>query len=497
MSDITKYTITSLKQKLNNKEISATELTKLYLDKIKQINSELNAYILSTEEIALKSAAISDQNIANGSAKLLEGIPLGIKDNFCTKNIKTRCASHILDNFIPPYESTVTQNLWNNGAILLGKLNMDEFAMGSANITSFYGPTVNPIIAKDSDKKLVPGGSSGGSAAAVCANLCVAAIGSDTGGSIRQPASFTALTGLKPTYGRCSRLGLIAFASSLDQAGPISKNVTDNALMLNAIAGYDPQDSTSKNIAMEDFTKDLNKNIKGLKIGIPKEYQLNGVDQAVTKSWENAANTLESLGAEIIDISLPHTEYAAPTYYIISTAEASSNLARYDGVRYGLRVSDQGDSLNDLYIKTRSQGFGNEVKRRIMVGTYVLSSGYYDAYYKKAQKLRRLISQDFDSAFKKVDAILTPTTPNTAFAIDEKPTTLEMYHNDIFTVSANLTGLPAISIPAGLNKKHLPLGVQLISPLFSETLLYRIAKNLEEALEFNHDQLNYRITLDL
>jgi len=494
MEDITNYTIEELKNKLSKKEISATELTKAYLDNIKKNNPELNAYISVTEDKALQSATNSDKRINNGEARPLEGIPLGIKDNFCTKDIKTTCASHILDNFIPPYESTVTRNLWNNGAILLGKLNMDEFAMGSSNTTSFYGPTKNPIIAKDNNSPLVPGGSSGGSASAVCANLCAAAIGSDTGGSIRQPASFTALTGIKPTYGRCSRLGLIAFASSLDQAAPITKTVTDNALMLNAMAGYDPNDSTSKKIDVEDFTKNLNKNIKGLKIGIPKEYQLEGIDTEITKTWKNAANILKSLGAEVIDISLPHTEYAAPTYYIISTAEASSNLSRYDGVRYGLRVTEEGDSLNDLYIRTRSEGFGDEVKRRIMVGTYVLSSGYYDAYYKKAQKLRRLITEDFNSAFNKVDAILTPTTPNAAFAVNEKPTNLEMYHNDIFTVSANLTGLPAISIPAGVNKKNLPLGIQLISPLFSETLLYQIARNLEKELEFSNLELNKLIS---
>lgn len=493
MSDITENTITELKEKLTKKEISATELTKLYLDKIKKINPELNAYILVTEEEALKSAAKADKNINNGTARLLEGIPLGIKDNFCTKNIKTSCASYILDGFTPPYESTVTHNLWDNGAIMLGKLNMDEFAMGSANITSFHGAAVNPIKANNSDKKLVPGGSSGGSAAAVAANLCAAAIGSDTGGSIRQPASFTALTGLKPTYGRCSRLGLIAFASSLDQASPITKNVADNALMLNSMAGYDPQDSTSKKIDVEDFTKDIGKDIRGLRIGIPKEYYLDGLDPEIITSWENAMNLLKKQGAEIIEISLPHTEYAAPTYYIISTAEASSNLSRYDGVRYGLRVADKGDSLDNLYVKTRSAGFGDEVKRRIMVGTYVLSSGYYDAYYKKAQKLRRLITEDFDSAFNKVDTILTPTTPNAAFAIDEKPTTLEMYHNDIFTVSANLAGLPAISIPSGVNKHNLPLGVQLISPLFSEALLYRVAHNVEREIDFNHNSLNTHI----
>ena len=480
MTDITNNTITILRQKLLNKEISATELTKEYLQKIKAHNSKFNAYVTVTEEQALAMAKIADQNIASGKARLLEGIPLGIKDNFCTKNIKTTCASHMLDNFVPPYEATVTQNLWNSGAILLGKLNMDEFAMGSSNITSYYKPVVNPIKAQNSDKNLVPGGSSGGSAAAVCADLCAAAIGSDTGGSIRQPASFTDTVGLKPTYGRCSRFGLVAFASSLDQAGPITKNVADSALMLSSMGSFDPNDSTSKNIPNEDYTSDLGQDIKGLKVGIPREYRLDGLDDAIIKMWDDAAQRLKEQGAEIIDISLPHTQYAAPTYYIISTAEASSNLARYDGVRYGLRVSDAGDSLDEMYIKTRSQGFGEEVKRRIMIGTYVLSSGYYDAYYIKAQKLRRLISDDFNAAFKQVDVILTPTCPNSAFAIDAKPTTLEMYHNDVFTVSANLTGLPAISVPFGKDKADLPLGVQLISPLFSEKLLLKTAQKLEK-----------------
>ena len=493
MTDITKYTISQLKAQLASKKISAIELTKAYLEQSKKLNPELNIYIDIVEEHALNMAKNSDKNIQTGKAGLLEGIPLAIKDNFCTKNIKTQCASHILDSFTPPYEATVTQNLWDNGAILLGKLNMDEFAMGSANITSYFGPAINPLKSNNHNEKLTPGGSSGGSAAAVRANLCAAAMGSDTGGSVRQPASFTGLTGLKPTYGRCSRFGLIAFASSLDQAGPITHDVTDAALMLNAIAGHDVNDSTSAQKDQEDFTRDLEKDIKGFKIGIPKEYKLDDLDPDIIKNLENSIKVIQNLGAEIIEISLPHTEYAAPTYYIISTAEASSNLSRYDGVRYGLRITETGDSLDDMYAKTRSAGFGDEVKRRIMVGNYVLSSGYYDAYYKKAQKLRNLITQDFKAAFKDVSAILTPTTPNAAFRLDQKPSILEMYYNDIFTVSANLTGLPAISIPSGVNKENLPLGVQLISPLFSENLLFRVARNLEKELAFQASTLNYRI----
>ena len=456
MTNITKYTISQLKMALAKKEISAIELTTQYLEHSKKFNDKFNIYIDINEEHALKMAKKAQENIQAGKAGLLEGIPLGIKDNFCTKDIKTQCASHILDGFTPPYESTVTNNLWQNGAILLGKLNMDEFAMGSANITSYFGAVVNPIKSNNHDYNLTAGGSSGGSAAAVRANFCVAAMGSDTGGSVRQPAAFNGLTGLKPSYGRCSRFGLIAFASSLDQAGPITHNVTDSALMLNAIAGYDAKDSTSAQRDQEDFTKNIEQDIKGMKIGVPKEYQLADLDADIIENWQNSIKAMQDLGAEIVEISLPHTEYAAPTYYIISTAEASSNLARYDGVRYGLRVYDKGDSLDEMYAKTRSEGFGAEVKRRIMVGNYVLSSGYYDAYYKKAQKLRNLITQDFNKAFTEVAAILTPTTPNAAFRLDQKPSILEMYYNDIFTVSANLSGLPAISIPSGVNKENLP-----------------------------------------
>jgi aspartyl-tRNA(Asn)/glutamyl-tRNA(Gln) amidotransferase subunit A len=489
MTDITKSTIAELKEKLSKQEISAAELCNIFYQKIEKDNPKINAFIHLTKEQALANAEKSQKLISQGKARLLEGIPLGIKDNFCNINTPTQAASHILDKFTPTYESTVTQNLWNSGALMLGKLNMDEFAMGSANITSHYGNCINPIKASNHDKELVPGGSSGGSAAAVAANLCAGATASDTGGSIRQPASFTGLVGLKPSYGRCSRWGMIAFASSLDQAGPLTKTVEDSALMLQAMAGHDAKDSTSADVKVEDYLANLGADIKGKKIGIPKEYQTSDMPQEIKQIWEATASELKQLGAEIIDISLPHTKYAISTYYIISTAEAASNLARYDGVRYGLRVSDPGDNLDAMYEKTRGEGFGTEVKRRIMLGTYVLSSGYYDAYYQKAQKVRRLISQDFDNAFSKVDAILAPTTPSPAFALDEKLSTIEMYLNDIFTVSANLAGICAISIPAGLSSNNLPLGMQLMAPRFAEAKLLNIAQQAETAIEFDRNKL--------
>ncbi len=492
MTEITKLKISELTQALKAKKISSLEITKAYLDRIKKYDDKLNSYILLCEENVLKAAKLSDENYKNNIARNLEGIPLGIKDLFCTKNVKTTACSHILDGFTPPYESTVTDNLWHDGALLLGKLNMDEFAMGSTNLNSYKGKVVNPVKKSNSDEELVPGGSSGGSAAALAADFCAASLGSDTGGSVRQPAAFCGVVGIKPTYGRCSRYGMIAYASSLDQAGIFARDVQDAGIVLNSISSYDEKDSTSCKQKSEDFLQDLNKGIKGMKIGLPKEYEMEGMNPDIKKNIEESVKKLEGLGAEIIDVSLPHTHYGAPTYYILSTAEASSNLARYDGVRYGLRVSDKGDSLEDLYKNTRALGFGNEVKRRIMLGTYVLSSGYYDAYYRKAQKVRRLIANDFDSVFDKVDAIITPTTPNTAFGNKKKLSNVETYYNDIFTVPVNLAGLPAISIPVGVDSNNLPIGVQFITPKFSEVKMLRIAKSLEDEVAFDRYKLNFR-----
>lgn len=493
MTDITKYTITQLKSSLLAKEFSAKELTNAYLEQIQKKDKKLNSFVTVTADQAIKMAINSDTKIAKNEARPLEGIPFAVKDLYCTKNIKTQACSKILQNFTPKYEATVTQNLWDDGVILLGKLNMDEFAMGSTNKNSAFGPVVNPLKAVDSDKKLVAGGSSGGSAAAVAANLCAASLGSDTGGSVRQPAAFTGLVGLKPTYGRCSRWGMIAYASSLDQAGHFSRTVEDSALILNSISSFDKKDSTSANLPKEDFTAKLKDNIKGLKIGIAKEYYMEGMNEDIQTSFNDTVDIIKKLGAEIVEISLPHTIYGAPTYYIISTAEASSNLARYDGVRYGLREFAAGDSLDEMYAKTRSMGFGAEVKRRIMLGTYVLSSGYYDAYYKKAQKVRRLFANDFNNAFTKVDAIITPTTPNTAFGLNDKPSIIETYYNDIFTVPANLAGLPAISLPIALDKQKLPIGVQIMAPRFQEAELFRIAFDIEQAICFNRSDLHYII----
>ena len=490
---LTELGIKDSRDLLNKREISAAELTNAYIQNIQE-STKLNAFIEKTFDIALMQASRADKLIGAKSQKSLCGIPLGIKDLFCCKNVRTQAASAILDNFIPPYESTVTQKLWEEQAIMLGKLNMDEFAMGSSNETSAYGPAINPWKLNDSDDLLTPGGSSGGSSAAVAANLCAAATGTDTGGSIRQPASFTGTVGLKPTYGRCSRWGIIAFASSFDQAGPITKNVTDSAIMLKAMSGFDPKDSTSAKIEVPDYEQQLEKDINGLRIGLAKEYSLEKVDSEAKRKWENAILLLKNMGAEIIDISLPHTEFALPTYYVLAPAEASSNLARYDGVRYGHRATlDTNDSILELYEKTRSEGFGTEVKRRILIGTYVLSSGYYDAYYKRAQKVRSLIKNDFDEVFKKVDLILTPTTPTSAFPLGSKGTQdpVEMYMNDIFTVPTNLAGLPAISLPVGLDELGLPLGVQLIGDNWQEPLILNTAFNLENALAFESKPKNW------
>ena len=484
MSDLVKLTIVEAKKALDKKEISATELTQAYIKEM-QDKRNLNAYVEECADKALEQAKASDAKYAAGEAGALEGIPLGIKDLFCTKGIKTTACSHILDGFVPQYESSVTANLLRDGAVFLGKLNMDEFAMGGSNETSYYGPAINPWKAKDSDADLVAGGSSGGSAAAVAAGMCAAATGTDTGGSIRQPAAFCGVTGLKPTYGRCSRYGIIAFASSLDQAGPIAKDVSDCALLLKSMAGFDAKDSTSSKLEVPDFMAVLGQDIKGLKVGVPAEYRPAGLNAEVAACWDKGLEMLKARGAEIVDISLPHTQYALATYYIIAPAEASANLARYDGIRYGLRVP--GESLDDLYANTRTEGFGQEVKRRIMIGTYVLSAGYYDAYYLKAQKVRRLIRNDFIEAFKKCDVILTPTSPTDAFAIGDKSMAenpINMWLNDVFTVSVNLAGLPAISLPAGLSARGLPLGLQLIGKAFDENTILKTAYALEKDINF-------------
>ena len=471
-------TITCLKRK----DFSVSELIDFHVSSMEN-GRELNAFITETADIAREKAIDSDNRYLKGEENLLDGIPIGIKDMFCTKGIKTTASSKMLENFIPPYESTVTQNLWNDGAILLGKLNNDEFAMGSSNETSFYGEVKNPW--KNSKGNFtVPGGSSGGSAASVAAGIGLASLGTDTGGSIRQPASFTGTVGLKPTYGRCSRWGIIAFASSLDQAGPITRNVKDSALILNSICSHDPKDSTSSYKEIPDFVNATDKSIKGMKIGIPKEYEADGISEDISSFIEKGKEWLIESGAEIVDISLPHIKYALPCYYIIAPAEASSNLARYDGVKYTHRAD--AENIIEMYEETRAQGFGNEVKRRIMIGTYVLSSGYYDAYYLKAQKVRSMISQDFKKAFSKVDAIYGPSTPSTAFKIgDKNKDPLEMYLNDVFTVPVNLAGLPAISVPVGLDKENLPIGMQLIGNSFDEESILSIASCIEKSAKFD------------
>lgn len=481
MTDLTKLTITEALKGLKEKKFSAVELTKEYLNKMESCR-ELNAYVLETPEKALEQAKAADEKYKNGTNGALEVIPLGIKDLFCTRGIRTTACSHILDGFVPPYESTVTQKLLDAGAVFLGKLNMDEFAMGGSNETSFYGPAVNPW---SKDKKLVAGGSSGGSAAAVAANICAAATGTDTGGSIRQPSAFCGVTGIKPTYGRCSRYGIIAFASSLDQAGPIAKDVRDCAVMLKNMAGHDVRDSTSAKAEVPDFEKFIGMDVRGMKIGIPAEYRPDGLNAEIAAVWDRGIEMLKARGADIVDISLPHTKYALATYYIIAPAEASSNLARYDGLRYGLRVP--GEHLDNMYINSRTEGFGKEVKRRIMIGTYVLSAGYYDAYYLKAQKVRRLIRDDFVKAFEKCDVILTPTAPTPAFPIGDKSmleNPINMYLNDVFTVSVSLAGLPAMSLPAGLSAEGLPLGLQVIGKAFDEGSVFKTASALEEDIKF-------------
>ncbi|MDO8287922.1 MAG: Asp-tRNA(Asn)/Glu-tRNA(Gln) amidotransferase subunit GatA [Parvibaculum sp.] len=482
MSDLTKLTLAGARDALKAKEITSNELTGAYVKAMEGARG-LNAYITETGDKAMEMAKASDAKLAKGEGGALEGLPLGIKDLFATKGTLTTAGSHILDGFVPPYESTVTANLWRDGAVMLGKLNNDEFAMGSSNETSYYGPVINPWRRKDSDAKLVPGGSSGGSSAAVAARLCLAATATDTGGSIRQPAAYTGTVGIKPTYGRCSRWGIIAYASSLDQAGPITRDVRDAAIMLGSMAGYDEKDSTSVDRPVPNYEAALGQSIKGLRVGIPKEYRVDGMPAEIDALWTRGIEWLKAAGAEIVDVSLPNTKYALPTYYIVAPAECSSNLARYDGVRYGLRV--EGKDITDLYEKTRAAGFGPEVRRRIMIGTYVLSAGYYDAYYLKAQQVRTLIARDFANAYAKCDVLLTPTAPSAAFGIGEKTSDpLAMYLNDVFTVTVNLAGLPGISVPAGLSSDGLPLGLQLIGKTFDEETLLRAAYALEQAAEF-------------
>jgi len=482
MTELTKLKIAEARDLLAKGDITSRELTDAHIAAV-DAAGELNAYIAKTPEIALAQADAADAKIKAGDAKGMTGIPVGIKDLFSTKGVHTQACSHILDGFKPEYESTVTQNLWDDGAVMLGKLNMDEFAMGSSNETSYYGPVKNPWRRGDTDT--VPGGSSGGSVASVAGFAAMGATASDTGGSIRQPASFTGTFGFKPTYGRCSRYGMVAFASSLDQAGTITRDVRDGAIMMESIAGFDAKDSTSVDMPVPNFEAALTGDIRGMKIGIPQEYHLAGMPGEIEALWHQGIEWLKAAGAEVVDINLPHTKYALPTYYIVAPAEASSNLARYDGVRYGLRETVEGGSLADMYEATRAAGFGDEVKRRIMIGTYVLSAGYYDAYYLKAQKVRQLISDDFKRAFQQVDAILTPTAPSAAFAPGEKSDDpLAMYLNDVFTVPASLAGLPGSSVPAGLDANGLPLGLQILGKPWDEETVFKVSGVLEEAAAF-------------
>ncbi|MEQ1942715.1 amidase family protein [Mesorhizobium sp. VNQ89] len=511
MSDLTGLTIAQAREKLRAKEIKATEITDAYLDAIERANPSLNAYVAITPDKARDMAKASDAKLAKGEGGALEGIPLGIKDLFATEDVHTQACSHVLDGFKPRYESTVTANLWADGAVMLGKLNMDEFAMGSSNETSYYGPVINPwrrsrvetsvmpsthygdggFVSAGGTKQtksydnmqLVPGGSSGGSAAAVSAFLCAGATATDTGGSIRQPAAFTGTVGIKPTYGRCSRWGIVAFASSLDQAGPIARDVRDAAIMLKSMASVDAKDTTSVDRPVPDYEAALGRSVKGMKVGIPREYRVDGMPAEIEALWQKGIAWLKDAGAEIVDISLPHTKYALPAYYIVAPAEASSNLARYDGVRYGLRVP--GKDIVEMYENSRAAGFGREVKRRIMIGTYVLSAGYYDAYYLQAQKVRTLIKRDFEQVFDAgVDVILTPATPSAAFGVadqDMAADPVKMYLNDIFTVTVNMAGLPGIAVPAGLDAHGLPLGLQLIGKPFEEETLFQAGHVIEQA----------------
>jgi aspartyl-tRNA(Asn)/glutamyl-tRNA(Gln) amidotransferase subunit A len=492
MTELTSLTLALARDRLRKKEITAAELTDAHIGAVEAARA-LNAFVLETPDHARRMARASDAKLAKGEGGPLEGIPLGIKDLFCTAGVRTTACSRILDDFTPTYESTITANLWRDGAVMLGKLNNDEFAMGSSNETSCFGPVVNPWRRKGSNvgagsggqiegAHLVPGGSSGGSASAVAARLCLGATATDTGGSIRQPAAFTGTVGLKPTYGRCSRWGIVAFASSLDQAGPIARTVRDTALLMRSMAGHDPKDTTCADLAVPDYEAALGRSVQGMKIGIPKEYRLDGMPREIETLWQQGIAWLKDAGAEMVDVSLPHTKYALPAYYIVAPAEASSNLARYDGVRYGLRAG--GRDIVDLYEQTRADGFGKEVRRRVMIGTYVLSAGYYDAYYLRAQRVRTLIKRDFELCFDAgVDAMLTPATPSAAFGIGEKGSAdpVEMYLNDVFTVTANMAGLPGIAVPAGLDAQGLPLALQLIGKPFDEETLFALGQKIEDA----------------
>ena len=481
MSELTSLTLAEARDRLRRREFSAVELANAHLAAMETARA-LNAYVLETPDRARAMAEVADAHLAAGNARPLEGLGLGVKDMFATKDVRTTAGSRILDNFVPTYESTVTANLWRDGAVMLGKLNNDEFAMGSSNETSFFGPVISPWRRKGSNTPLVPGGSSGGSASAVAAGLCLGATGTDTGGSIRQPAAFTGIVGVKPTYGRCSRWGIVAFASSLDQAGPFARTVRDAAILLTSMAGHDPKDTTSVDRPVPDYEASIGRSIKGMKIGIPKEYRIDGLAAEIERLWDQGRQWLEAAGAEVVEVSLPHTKYALPAYYIVAPAEASSNLARYDGVRYGLRVPAR--DIADMYQNTRAEGFGKEVRRRIMIGTYVLSAGYYDAYYLRAQKARTLIKRDFENVFATgVDALLTPATPSAAFGIGEKggADPIEMYLNDVFTVTVNMAGLPGISVSGGLSAEGLPLGLQLIGRPFDEESLFSLGYVIEQA----------------
>jgi aspartyl-tRNA(Asn)/glutamyl-tRNA(Gln) amidotransferase subunit A len=481
MTDLTALTLADARDRLRRREVSAAELADAHLAAMEKARA-LNAYVLETPDRARAMANAADARLKAGDARPLEGLALGVKDMFATKDVRTTAGSRILDDFLPTYESSVSANLWRDGAVMLGKLNNDEFAMGSSNETSSFGPTISPWRRKGANTPLVPGGSSGGSAAAVAAGLCLGAIGTDTGGSIRQPAAFTGIVGIKPTYGRCSRWGIVAFASSLDQAGPLARTVRDAAILLTSMAGHDPKDTTSVDLPVPDYEAAIGKSIKGMKIGIPKEYRVDGMAADIDTLWERGAQWLKAAGAEVVEVSLPHTKYALPAYYIVAPAEASSNLARYDGVRYGLRAP--GRNVAEMYQNTRAAGFGKEVRRRILVGTYVLSAGYYDAYYLRAQKVRTLVKRDFEEVFAAgVDAILAPSTPSAAFGIGEKggADPIEMYLNDVFTVPLNLAGLPGISVPGGLSAEGLPLGLQLIGRPFGEETLFSLAHVMEQA----------------
>ena len=482
MAELTSLTLKDAIEGLKSRRFSAEEITRAHSEAIEAARP-LNAYVMETPDKAIAMARASDERIARGEAGPLEGAPLGIKDLYCTEGVRTTAGSRILEDFTPTYESTVTSNLWRDGAVMLGKLNMDEFAMGSSNETSAFGPVVNPWRARNSNQQLTPGGSSGGSAAAVAAGICLGATATDTGGSIRQPAGFTGTVGIKPTYGRCSRWGIIAFASSLDQAGPIARTVEDAAILLRSMSGHDPKDSTSLPAEVPDFPSFVGKPVKGLRIGVPKEYRVEGMPPEIERLWQAGVDWLKDAGCDVVEVSLPHTKYALPAYYIVAPAEASSNLARYDGMRYGLRVD--GKTLTDVYEESRSHGFGEEVKRRILIGTYALSAGYYDAYYLKAQQVRRRIADDFEQAFGKVDALLTPTAPSAAFALgDRDADPVAMYLNDVFTVTVNLAGLPGISVPAGLDAQGLPLGLQLIGRALDEGTLFSLAGAIEKAADF-------------